>query len=60
MVMTRRVGPISRIQVSRVEGQDVDPQPSQTNSLPNLDLSLPSLALSFIRIGQGLVSSVSG
>ena len=34
-------------------------QSSQTNDLPNLYLSLPSLALSISRIGQELVSSVS-
>ena len=42
------------------EEREFETQPSQANDLHNLYLPLPSLALGMTRIGQGLVSSVSG
>ena len=45
---------------SHVEGRELKSWLSQTNDLQNLPLSLPSLVLGINRIGQGLVSTVSG
>ena len=45
---------------SSAKGCKLKSQPSQTNDLENWHFLLSSLALGITRIGQGLVSSVSG
>ena len=56
---TVRRGRISRARVVR-EIVGSNPWSSQSNYLSNLYMSLPSQVLGIIRIGQGLVSSMSG
>ena len=50
---------VGKAQASRVEGREFESQLSQNNDLENLYLSLRSVALSIIRRGEGLVSTVS-
>ena len=54
------VAELINAQASYVEGQDFKIQPSQSNNLPNLLLSLSCLLLGITNIGQVLVSSESG
>ena len=46
--------------LTMLEIMGYEPRPSQTSDLKNLYLSLPSVALSINRIGQGLACSVLG
>ena len=48
---------LERVQASRAEGEEFGSQPSQANDIQFIDLTLLT---GIIRIGQGLVSSVSG
>ena len=53
-------GRIGRVHTACAEGREFESWSSQTNDLHNLYLLLPSLTLNITRIGQELVSSVSG
>ena len=44
------------IRAQALKSQEFESRPSQTNDLTKVYMSLPSLMLSIIRIGKGLVS----
>ena len=57
---TGRGGRAGRAQASSAGDREFNSRSSQTSDLQNLNLLLPNLVFSINRIGQGLVSSVSG
>ena len=59
-LFTGSAGRIGRAQASRAGDREFGSRSSQTNDLSNEYRSLPKLVLGINRIGQGLVSSMSG